>query len=503
MGDLFGKDQPSTPDPYQTAQAQTQSNEQTANYNAGLNRVDQYTPFGSSVYTNSGTDASGAPHYRQDVSLTPLAQQQLDNQLKQNAQLSNLGFGLADQAGGSLKSPIDTSGLPGLHGGAGPGQIQTSISGVPGVQSSFNPGGHIQTQISNAGNIQSGLDFSGAPQLYGADNFNAANMRTQAAEYAQAASRLDPQWSNNQHDLDAKLANQGVVQGSEAWQRAQDEIGRQRNDAYNQAVYGAIGAGNQEQQNLFGNSLAARQQSVGETQAAGNFANQAEQQQFGQNAQQAQFANQAQQQQFGQDAARAAFTNQAQQQAYEQAIASGQFANAAEAQQWAQAQAAIQAGNAARAQGLQEQTSLRDLPLNELNALRASTQIQNPQFSPVPQASVANTDISGDIYKSAQMNQANSNNFMQGLFGLGGAALQGAGQAGGFAALFSDRRLKRDIVRIGSTPILGLPLYAFSYVWDRGRRVVGVMADEVARVLPSAVLEHPSGYRMVDYGQIA
>jgi len=180
-----------------------------------------------------------------------------------------------------------------------------------------------------------------------------------------------------------------------------------------------------------------------------------------------------------------------------------QFANQAEAQAFAQQQAANAANNAARAQGLQEQTALRDLPLNELNALRASTQIQNPQFSSVPQAEMANTDISGDIYKSAEMQQQASNGFMSGLFGLGSSLLGAAGQAKGFPALFSDRRLKCDIVRVGTTPVLGLPLYAFSYVWDRGKRVIGVMADEVARVRPSAVVDHPSGFKAVDYGQIA
>jgi hypothetical protein len=464
MGDLFGKDQPSTPDPYQTAQAQTQSNQQTAQYNAALNRVDQYTPFGNSVYSNVGTDASGAPHYRQDVTLAPDAQAQLTNQLKQNEQLSNLGFGIADQAGSALKSPIDTSGLPALHGGASPGQVQTSISGVPGVQSGFSGGGPIQT----------GLDFSHAPGLYGVDDFNAANLRTQAAEYAQATSRLNPQWTNAQNQQDAKLANMGVQFGSGAYGKAQTQFDQAKNDAYNQALFSAIGAGNQEQQNLFGNSLAARQQSVGETQAAGNF------------------ANQAQQQRFGQNAAQAAFANQAQQQAYDQAISSGQFGNAAEAQAFAQAQSANQADNAARAQGLQEQSALRDIPLNELNALRASTQIQNPQFQPVPQSQAGQTDVAGNVYKSAQMNQDNYNNFMNGLFSIGSAAI-----------MASDRRLKSDIRRIGKTDVLGLPVFEYSYIWDRARRHIGVMAQDVLRIKPEAVLRTHSGYLLVDYGQVA
>jgi hypothetical protein len=413
----LGKKSSSAPDPYTTAAAQTQSNQQTAAANATLNRVDQYTPYGSSVYTVTGQQ-NGVPTYRQDVTLTPDAQQELTNELKQDSALSNLGFNLGDQAQATLGKGIDTSSLPGLKGGA------------------------------TGGPIQSNLDFSGAPQLYGSDNFDAANQRTANAAYSQATSRLDPMYSNMQNDLDSKLANQGVVQGSEAWARDQDQLGRDRNDAYNQAIYSAQAAGNAEQHQLYGDSLSARQQGVSEAESR------------------AQFANQAQQQGFN------------------------------------EAASAKSADNAARAQGLQEQTNLRDLPLNELNALRGSTQIQNPQFTSVPQSQVAGTDISGDIYKSAQMNQANSNNFMNGLFGLGSAGLSAAGSAGGFGALFSDRRLKVDVERIGTTPRLGLPVYSFAYVWDRAKRVVGVMADEVAHVLPEAVLVHSSGYRMVDYGQI-
>jgi hypothetical protein len=62
-----------------------------------LNRVSQYTPLGNSVYTQTGTGPSGAPLYRQDVSLAPDAQTNLSNQLKQDAQISGVGYNLAKQ----------------------------------------------------------------------------------------------------------------------------------------------------------------------------------------------------------------------------------------------------------------------------------------------------------------------------------------------------------------------------------------------------------------------
>lgn len=63
----------------------------------------------------------------------------------------------------------------------------------------------------------------------------------------------------------------------------------------------------------------------------------------------------------------------------------------------------------------------------------------------------------------------------------------------------SDRRLKRNIKRIG-THQSGLALYEWDYVW--GRHATGVMADEVLQVRPDAVLHHRSGYDMVDYSKL-
>lgn len=76
-----------------------------------------------------------------------------------------------------------------------------------------------------------------------------------------------------------------------------------------------------------------------------------------------------------------------------------------------------------------------------------------------------------------------------------GAGIQ---TAANLAALFSDRRLKRDIVKLGVRPD-GLGVYLFRYLWSPIRHV-GVMAQEVLKVKPQAVIEHPSGFLMVDYG---
>ena len=64
----------------------------------------------------------------------------------------------------------------------------------------------------------------------------------------------------------------------------------------------------------------------------------------------------------------------------------------------------------------------------------------------------------------------------------------------------SDIRLKTDFRRIGTT-VLGLPLYRFQYR-NRPGVYLGVMAQDVLKVEPSAVSIDADGYYMVDYGKL-
>jgi hypothetical protein len=66
--------------------------------------------------------------------------------------------------------------------------------------------------------------------------------------------------------------------------------------------------------------------------------------------------------------------------------------------------------------------------------------------------------------------------------------------------MFSDIRLKRDIVALGRLDN-GLGLYRFRYLWS-DQVFVGVMAQEVAEVVPEAAAVGPEGYMKVDYGRL-
>jgi hypothetical protein len=89
----------------------------------------------------------------------------------------------------------------------------------------------------------------------------------------------------------------------------------------------------------------------------------------------------------------------------------------------------------------------------------------------------------------------------------------GYGQAAGAAlgayaafALASDRRVKQNIELV-RTRRDGLGVYIFEYKpeyraqWGEGQQV-GFMADEVQKVYPEAVHQHPDGYLVVDYAKV-
>jgi Chaperone of endosialidase len=71
--------------------------------------------------------------------------------------------------------------------------------------------------------------------------------------------------------------------------------------------------------------------------------------------------------------------------------------------------------------------------------------------------------------------------------------------SGGRCYCWSDRRLKKNIQKIGQLKN-GLSVYTFNYIWDSAL-TVGVMADEVKKVKPKAVI-NINGFDLVDYSEI-
>jgi hypothetical protein len=88
--------------------------------------------------------------------------------------------------------------------------------------------------------------------------------------------------------------------------------------------------------------------------------------------------------------------------------------------------------------------------------------------------------------------------------GRGGGGFRGGGGGGGFRGGGGGRRsdiaLKHDIVQLGYLAN-GLGYYRFSYLGS-SKPYVGVLAQEVQRVMPQAVTRGSDGYLRVYYDKL-
>jgi hypothetical protein len=139
--------------------------------------VNQQTPYGNLNYNQTGSwDSTGNPKYTASIDLSPTGQQLLDY-----AQKSQLGMG-ALQSGATQN-------------------LQNAFA-QPFDQQSVN------------------------------DIYNKS--------YDLNKARLDPQWSQNEEMQKSELQNQGIMQGSQAYDNAMRTFNQGKNDAYQQAQQAAI-----------------------------------------------------------------------------------------------------------------------------------------------------------------------------------------------------------------------------------------------------------------------
>lgn len=404
--------QPAAPDPTVTAQAQTASNVQTANANAILNRVNQTTPWGTQTYTPGTPNADGTSQWSSNVTLAPAQQSLLDSSNQISQSMADLGQSQIGNVSSALAKPLDFSGLPQLTNNP----LQSSVSAGP-VQDSIAPSGAIQGSLdnSNLGKLATSagsagtagsVSRDGVTPLVGGDALGKSMSDAQNAAYNQSQSRLDPQWNQQQHDLQNQLTQQGVMQNSDAWNRSMDAFSRNRTDAYQTAQNNAVGLGNAAEAQLYGQGLSSNQNAFGQNLADSQLTNQAASinnaqgianaqlqnsanaQQYGQNLGTAQFGNTAQAQAFGQNEANATFGNNAQNQTFGQGMYNAQLGNSAAGQNFSQS-------DTARNQGINELLQQQQNPLNVLNALRTGSQVTSPTFGQTPQTNVAGTNTSG------------------------------------------------------------------------------------------------------------
>lgn len=425
---------PAAPDPVATAAAQTQTNKDTAYWNAVLNNVNQVTPYGNLTYTQTG----GGKQYNMDAYNTAMGayNNSLNNSQSGGNSIPQYTY---DSTGKQFANPAYTGGgtttggavgtMPKLEDyltGDAPPQFTSKIDLSPEQQQLLDTQQRSQNSLASLGEEQIGRirDSVSTPYSYsGLGNApTAEDIATQQSNAEKSImDRLNPQFSKDEEALRTRLINQGIGQGSQAYQREMDSFNQKVNDARQQAVLGG--------------------------------------------------------QQYG-----ATVQNEALQR---------------------------------RNQSISEYDAQRNAPLNEYTGITSGQQVQNPQFSsqnyqgaqPVDYAGLVNQNYQNQM---AQYNakQAGSNNALGGLFGLGGSFLGAAGNAGGFGNLFSlaapavaasDERLKENIKHIGKEN--GHSIYEFNYKGDK-TKYSGVMAHEIEKTHPTAVMKDQDGFKHVNYNMI-
>lgn len=184
-----GGSAPTPPDPVQTANAQTASNQATARTNAELNRYGQNTPWGNVSWTNQGD------RWTQNTTLSP-NQQALLTQEEQNS------LGLGNLAG----DQIDT------------------VSGILGQN--YNPR-RFDMNAATGGQ----LDLAGALGDFRGD----LESRTRSL----MTRGLDDQFNRSEEGSRTRLANQGVNAGTDAFDAEMRAFNEGKGDAYANAELGA------------------------------------------------------------------------------------------------------------------------------------------------------------------------------------------------------------------------------------------------------------------------
>jgi len=310
---------PAAPDYVGQANATAQGNLNAARAQTAANRMDQVTPYGTIKYTQGGGQFDQAGY---DAAMSRYQSQQA--QIRSNAGLQEY-YGKTGQLltapnrNDFMSNPDQWSSeiqLSDVGQQLLDAQNRTSL-GLAGLQQG------AMGRVADA--LGTPFDTSGIPDLrYNVDDNTGMDSWDKYSNLLMQ--RLNPDLDAQQAALDTKLANQGVTQGSEAWNIGQKQFAKQRNDANVAAQL----AGAQLQNQMFGQAV--------------------------QNA---------------------------------------------------------QLNNAGRQQTLNERAQIRNMPLQELNALRSGSQVQNPTFStPGMQGQTSGPDLMGAAQGSynAALNQANAQN---------------------------------------------------------------------------------------------
>jgi hypothetical protein len=379
-------------------------------------------------------DPNNPDSFTQTTTLSPEQQALYNSSTQGQQQRMNLANQQLASRGSQIGAGINTAGLPDRVSNVQGGQQQTSVNAASGMYSRIRTGNLPGFERQPGQQYQQSIDFSGATALPGNNDFSAERQRVEDALYGRSASRLDDQFSRQQEDMRSQLLNRGLREGTAAYEDQMRDFNQSRTDAYGDLRDRAVAAGGAEQQRLFSQALAARQQGVGEELQQGQFANDAAQLQntYGLNRRQQAAAERGQT--FGENQAQAQFGNDATNSRFANELARAQLYNQAQSAQFGQGVTNAQLANTVRDQGIGEQQINQDQILQGLQFLYGNG-YQPPQFQSGADGAAGGVqapDIFGavnnqygaqsDIYNANQQRAAGNRQAAIGAIGTIGAA---------------------------------------------------------------------------------
>jgi hypothetical protein len=264
---------PSAPDPYTVAGAETQYGENTAAYNAALNRFNVNTPYGSQTWSVAGSPSGSGYTLGGGGGGTP------------SGIMPGGGAGGAYGPGGAVGAPAGSP-APGTAGSNvfglgntgsspyGPTTVPTgnapqyteTVGLAPAQQTLLNQ--QNAQNISLGGGAQSNLvNQINQNSATGAPNFGDSRQQAQDALYKNQTQYLDPRFKEQGTLLSSQLANQGVVPGTEAYDNAMRDFNNSKQQAYQGAMDTAIGGASTQQGQNIQNYAALQNQPINQLSA--------------------------------------------------------------------------------------------------------------------------------------------------------------------------------------------------------------------------------------------
>lgn len=234
---------PPAPNPGATAAAQTATNKDTAYWNAVLNNVNQITPYGNLKYEQTGGSTYDTDAYQRALA---------DYNSKSAAERQNLSTPTLEQ----FRAPPQFTSTVTLS----PEQQKILDSQTANEQGLQDLGTAQLSRISDA--VSTPYSFSGLPAAPNTSDITALSEQGRDA----ILSRLDPQFAKDESALRTRLINQGITQGSEAYNREFDTFNQAKNDARAQAILQGQTFGGEEARQ----QLALRNQAIQEYNAQRN-----------------------------------------------------------------------------------------------------------------------------------------------------------------------------------------------------------------------------------------